>query len=231
MSSDRLSFNRSADGEDDGARWEAYLALLRRTGASLPSSEKAEDEVAEDRDPLAERGFTAPPDTVEASEASGATVAPAAQAAGSLRRGSRLVVWAVAAAAGIILAALLVSRQQDRRDIRTQIQPTLSRALPGQSSHDGWVGRAVGAAVPIAPPPIATPPATARTVVPTRLAPAPSLRPPQPVSHQARHQSPQCWTAIPSPDHRDGEVRLMDCPSFSPPPERTSTTLVWQATP
>ena len=36
MPSDRLSFNQGVDNEDDGARWEAYEALLRRKAAASP---------------------------------------------------------------------------------------------------------------------------------------------------------------------------------------------------
>ena len=88
MSSDRLSFNQGADDEDDGARWEAYLALLRRTGAELPSPEaeeadEAEDEIADHGDPLAEPGLSEPPDPVEApvgaSEAEDLVDAPAGE--------------------------------------------------------------------------------------------------------------------------------------------------------
>jgi hypothetical protein len=61
MSSDRLSFNQSADNEDDGARWEAYQALLRRTAPASPEEAEAspelEDGFAEVDDRLAEPAF------------------------------------------------------------------------------------------------------------------------------------------------------------------------------
>jgi hypothetical protein len=49
MSSDRLSFNQNAQEPDDDARWEAYLALQRRT--QLPPDPEAEIEPGADSEP------------------------------------------------------------------------------------------------------------------------------------------------------------------------------------
>ena len=230
MSSDRLSFNQGADGEDDGARWEAYLALLRRNKPSDPIGANGAGNLTDD--PL-RRGDGA---------VSADLPAPTA-GAGSVRRNSHLVVWTMAVTAAIILAVLLVERPHDRRDARTQIQPTPSQARPGPSSHNGLVAPAAVAAAPIAPPLSAPPPASAPTIVQAGLARAPSHRRPQAASGWAlrlrgevtsagaSYQPPQCWTSIPGPDNRAGEARLTDCPSDGSLPERTTTILRWQATP
>jgi len=263
MSADRLSFNQGADEDDDGARWEAYLALLRRTGGDLPTP----DAEAESGDVSGESEETGePPEPVEVNEAasladeplrlddratsaklpgdSGLRVGPRASrpVEGSFRRNSRLVVWTMALTAGIIFAVSLVPRQQDRRDTRIQIQPLL---YPPQSSRPHHPGVARLPAEPAAPitPPSSAPPASPPAVVPAKVAPRLAPHHPQPAADhplrqregvpgaRARHQSPQCWTSVPTPDHKTGEARLTDCPSFGPPPEATTATLRWQATP
>jgi len=246
MSSDRLSFNHNADGDDDGARWEAYLALLRRTGAS-PASLEDDVEVADADEPSAEPHAREPSDPIEEDEtlslmkrgerdgadglaadeplrlsdwltsadAEGdATVAPPTRplAAESFRRNSRLAIWTLVLTAGIILTALLISRPPDHRDASA-----LSPRPPKQSGDNGLARQAA--------------PVPSRGAPPLTAPLAPSPRHVQQMVHQARRQRPQCWTAIPSADERDGEARLTACPSLAPPPEPPGARLVWQATP
>ena len=67
MSSDRLSFNQNAQEPDDGARWEAYLALQRRT-APPQSPPDLEGEIEPGADPrpwLGDSGDPAPASEVD----------------------------------------------------------------------------------------------------------------------------------------------------------------------
>ena len=115
MSSDHLSFNQSGDDrDDDGSRWEAYLALLRRTGAE-PSAPESQDDFADASDsfPPAALAVSAVSD-VE----SGATNRPRSTPSGAAtsRLGSGLAGAAIGLVAGFILAASLISHPSVRRD-------------------------------------------------------------------------------------------------------------------
>ncbi len=113
MSSDHLSFNQSGDPQDDGARWEAYLALLRRTGVTS-SAPEPEDEFAGGGEPLMPADLAA---SGGGDAENGATdgLRPTPPGAVSFRLG--LVGATIGLAAGIVLTgASLIPHAPAHRD-------------------------------------------------------------------------------------------------------------------
>jgi hypothetical protein len=124
MSSDFPSFSDNSDDVDANARWEAYLALMRRTGVVLPGlgAEEAEENdgfaTAEDAAarafaaPAEPRSFAdleAPPDTPRAPEPAEILAAPVTGATHNKAGGeqARLADWAGWIRRGAPLAAVL----------------------------------------------------------------------------------------------------------------------------
>jgi hypothetical protein len=234
MSSDRLSFNQNAQEPDDGARWEAYLALQRRTQPP-PDLEDEVEPGADPQPPLGESGDPAPADDADPlAEAEGDQMDTADAAIGSeadddarigplfvqptappARRNVRLVGATAALTAGIILAAALVPRQ------------------PAQPSADVRQPLAALPAAPAAPAVVAPPvlrPREEQAAASSATVPAPHpARPPHRLQaaklekagprdcqgcrsdHASRpvHHEPQCWIAD---ANAEGGVRLADCP-------------------
>ena len=231
MSSDRLSFNQNAQEPDDGARWEAYLALQRRT--QPPPGPETDVEPGADPQPrLGDLGeYATADDAVHLAEAEDdpsenaeaaavsevdddARIGPlfVQPAAPPARRNTRLVGATAALTAGIILAVALVPRQ------------------PAQPSADARQPLAASPAAPaVAAPPVLRPREQQAVATSAAAAATPPARPLHPVKtaklqktdprecrdcradHASRpvHREPQCWIADAI---AEGGVRLADCP-------------------
>jgi hypothetical protein len=178
MSSDHLSFNQTCDSEDDGARWEAYLALLRRTGANPPASE-SKDELADASEPL-------PPVGLAASEGrdaeNGATDSrrPTPPGAVSFRLGSALVGATIGLAAGFVLAGAALIQVHENAPAPTRTAP--ARTEPIAHAHEGWTRLAAESG----PPSLSGGNSASARPMPARLVSAPSPHHHPKLKHLAR---------------------------------------------
>ncbi len=221
MSSDHLSFNQSGDDrEDDGSRWRAYLALLRRTGANPPAPE-LDDEFAGAGEPLPPADLAASSVGPDAESGATAGLRSTPPGAVSFRLGSGLVGATIGLAAGILLTgASLIPHPPVHRDAAV---PTRSSPIePGQegrtrlaaasgppclsggdaSSAGSMLAAPIVFATPgfapdtqLAPWLLNTAPAPSAETLPTRLAAARSPQhPPKPMRHLASwtHECRHC---------------------------------------
>lgn len=216
LRSDSPRFDPSTDPESE-ARWEAYLALMRRRGA-LRKPPGAGDRVEDEGGAPLLMAVGALPDPAsthaEPGDAAGDDIQlrSTGHGAPSSRRYARFVAATMALTAGIILAASLMQRPPPEPTVavwRHEPPPVAQQVAPAQALS-----------LSPQPKPLAGPPARARAAVSVRsattLAAEASRRPADGAHGRPQGQTPQCWTTELGtgldPRSLVREARLVNCP-------------------